>query len=125
MYSYRPSKVSTQNLWLMEEPGEVDPIPVDVKGRKQEPELDTLKNILDAFNKRFGDIERTDKDKVRKILTEQLPAEMKADKEMMDTVRYSDKQNAKITSDKKLVESLSKLNKESAAGEDENMKALI
>ncbi len=104
MDSYRPSKESTQNIDLTEDPGEIDPIPVDVKGGKQEPELDTLENILDAFNKRFGDIEWTDKDKVRKILTEQLPTEMKADKEMMDTVKYSDKQNAKITSDKKLEE---------------------
>ena len=45
-----------------------------------------------------------DKDKVRKILTEQLPAEMKAHKETMEAVKFSDKQNAKITSDKKLEE---------------------
>ncbi|MCD4665957.1 MAG: type I restriction endonuclease subunit R, partial [Bacteroidales bacterium] len=104
MDSYRPSKQSTQNISLVAEPGEVNPIPVDVGGGQSEPELDTLENILSVFNQRFGDIDWTDKDKVRKILTEQLPAEMKADKEMMDAVKYSDKQNAKITSDKKLEE---------------------
>lgn len=75
-----------------------------LKAEKPEPELDTLENILSIFNQKFGDIEWSDKDKVRKILTEQLPAEMKAHKETMDAVKHSDKQNAKITSDKKLEE---------------------
>jgi len=104
MDSYRPSKIKTENITLKEEPGEVNPIPVGVVGGETEPDLDTLENILSAFNQRFGDIEWTDKDKVRKILTEQLPAEMKANKEIMDAVKYSDKQNAKISSDKKLEE---------------------
>jgi len=104
MDSYRPSKVKTEDITLQESPGEVNPIPVGVGGGAPEPELDTLENILNAFNQRFGDIEWTDKDKVRKILTEQLPAEMKANKEIMDAVKYSDKQNAKISSDKKLEE---------------------
>ncbi|RLD88256.1 MAG: type I restriction endonuclease subunit R [Bacteroidetes bacterium] len=104
MDSYRPSKIKTEDISLAAEPGEVNPIPVGVGGGEPEPELDTLENILSAFNQRFGDIEWTDKDKVRKILTEQLPAEMKADKEIMDAVKYSDKQNAKISSDKKLEE---------------------
>lgn len=104
MDSYRPSKERTQDIDLVAEPGEVCPIPVNVRGGKPEPELDTLENILSAFNQRFGDIDWSDKDKVRKILTEQLPNEMKANKEIMDAVKYSDKQNAKITSDKKLEE---------------------
>ena len=104
MDSYRPSKERTQNIDLVADPGEVSPIPVNVRGGKPEPELDTLENILSVFNQRFGDIDWSNKDKVRKILTEQLPNEMKANKEIMDAVKYSDKQNAKITSDKKLEE---------------------
>ncbi len=104
MDSYRPSKEETQNISLVAEPGEVYPIPVEVGGGQAEPELDTLENILSLFNQRFGDIEWSDKDKVRKILTEQLPAEMKANKEIMDAVKHSDRQNAKISSDKKLEE---------------------
>jgi len=98
------SKESTQNISLAAEPGEVDPIPVDVKGGRSEPELDTLENILSAFNQRFGDIEWSDKDKVRQILTKQLPDEMKANKDIMDAIQHSDKQNAKISSDRKLEE---------------------
>ena len=104
MDSYRPSKETTQNISLVEEPGEVAAIPVDVRGGQQDPDLDTLENILSAFNQRFGDIEWSDKDKVRQILTKQLPEEMKASKDIMDAVKYSDKQNAKISSDKKLEE---------------------
>ncbi|MBU1097313.1 MAG: DEAD/DEAH box helicase family protein [Bacteroidetes bacterium] len=104
MDSYRPSKETTQSIVLEPEPGEVAPIPVDVGGGQPEAELDTLENILSAFNQRFGDIEWSDKDKVRQILTKQLPNEMKANKDIMDAVKYSDKQNAKISSDKKLEE---------------------
>jgi type I restriction enzyme R subunit len=104
MDSYRPSKVSTQDIALEPEPGTVAPIPVGVGSGQEEPDMDTLENIINAFNHRFGDIEWSDKDKVRQILTKQLPDEMKANKDVMDAVKYSDKQNAKISSDKKLEE---------------------
>jgi type I restriction enzyme R subunit len=105
MDSYRPSKQGTENISLVADPGYVAPIPVTVGGVKSQPELDSLENILKAFNQRFGDIDWTDKDKVNKFLTEQLPAEMKADKKVMDAITTSpDKQNARISSDKKVEE---------------------
>ena len=105
MESYRPSKQGTETISLLAEDGYVNPIPVGVGGGKSEPELDTLENILKAFNQRFGDIDWTDRDKVNQFLTEQLPAEMKADKKVMDAITTSpDKQNAKISSDKKVDE---------------------
>lgn len=102
MDSYRPSKETTQNIVLEPEPGEVAPIPVDVRGGAQEPELDTLENILSAFNQRFGTDDWREEDRV--ILSKQLPDAMRANKDIMDAVKYSDKQNAKISSDKKLEE---------------------
>ncbi|MCU0440469.1 MAG: type I restriction endonuclease [Raineya sp.] len=105
MDSYFPAKQETSKILLEAEEGYVTPIPVGVSGGKSEPELDTLENILNAFNHRFGDIDWSDKDKVNKFLTEQLPAEIKADKKVMDTITTSpDKQNAKISSDKKVEE---------------------
>jgi type I restriction enzyme R subunit len=105
MDSYRPSKQKTENIVLEPEEGYVAPIPVGVGGGKSEPELDTLENILNAFNQRFGDIDWTDKDKVNEILTQQIPADMKADAKVMDSIITSpDKQNAKISSDKKVEE---------------------
>ena len=105
MDSYRPAKQGTENIVMEDTPGYVTPIPVGVGGGKSDPELDTLENILNAFNQRFGDIEWTDKDKVDEILTKQIPADMKADSKIMDAITTSpDKQNAKISSDKKLDE---------------------
>lgn len=105
MDSYRPSKQGTEKISLVEDPGILDPIPVGVAGGKPEPEFDTLENIIKTFNHRFGDIDWTDRDKVNKILTEQIPADMKADAKVMDAIVTSpDRQNAKISSDKKLEE---------------------
>jgi len=105
MDSYRPAKQGTEKITMHEDPGYVAPIPVGVGGGKSEPELDTLENILNAFNQRFGDIDWTDKDKVNEILTQQIPADMKADSKIMDAITTSpDKQNAKISSDKKVDE---------------------
>jgi type I restriction enzyme, R subunit len=105
MDSYRPSKQGTEKITLAEEAGVVNPIPVDVSSGKPEAELDTLENILKSFNQRFGDIDWTNKDKVNQILTQQIPADMKADLKVIDAITTSpDRQNAKISSDKKLEE---------------------
>ncbi len=109
MGSYRPAKQGTERITLVDDIGVVNPIPVDVRGGKPEPDLDTLENILNVFNQRFGDIDWTDKDKVNKILTEQIPADMKADAKIMKGISNSpDKQNAKISSDKKLSDLMQK-----------------
>lgn len=99
MESYRTSKETTQDIQLAAEPGEVESIPVIVRGGLNEPDLDTLENILSDFNHRFGDIEWQEKDKASRFLAEQLPNEMKANKEIMDAVKFSGNQNAKISSD--------------------------
>ena len=57
MDSYRPAKQETGNILMEDDPGFVTPIPVAVGGGKSEPELDTLENILNVFNQRFGDID--------------------------------------------------------------------
>lgn len=103
MDSYRPSQISTTKIELDTTPGEVEPIPVGVGGGKGELELDTLENILQVFNQRFGDIEWTDKDKVNKFLTEQLPAEMRANADLIERMKASpDRQNAKGQTDKEV-----------------------
>ena len=103
MDSYRPTKQTTEKIGLVDTPGIVKPIPVGVGGGKAKPDLDTLENIISAFNERFGDINWTDKDKVRKFLIEDLPEQMRANLELMNTIIGSpDKQNAKISSDNKV-----------------------
>ena len=105
MDSYRPEKQNTTpiSINLDDNPGFVNPIPVEVGGTSIDHEFDTLENIINAFNQRFGDIDWTNKDKVNEILIQQIPADMKADAQIMDAIRTSpDKQNAKISSDKKV-----------------------
>jgi type I restriction enzyme R subunit len=102
MESYRPIKEGTNEIKLADDKGTIDPIPVKLGGGAKDSEFDTLENIIKTFNQRFGDIDWSDKDKVHKILTEQLPAEMQADTEIINAIKYSDRQNAKITSDNKI-----------------------
>ncbi len=103
MESYRPLRQGTDKIDLTDDTGTVAPIPVGVGGGKPEPELDTLENIIEAFNNRFGDIDWTNKDKANEILSQSIPEDMKKDAAMMSAIMTSpDKQNAKISSDKKL-----------------------
>jgi type I restriction enzyme, R subunit len=48
-------------------------------GRKPEPELDRLSNILKTFNDQFGNIPWTDADRVHKLITEDIPSRVAAD----------------------------------------------
>ena len=104
MESYRVSRQGTENIALEEGDSEVPPLPVVESGQQRDPELDSLENIIETFNQRFGKIEWEDSDKVRKILTEDIPKELKANSDTMQTIQSSDPQNAKIASDKKLAE---------------------
>ncbi len=104
MDSYRLSHDKKTDIGLSSEDGEVDPISVDASGGKGEDEKDTLESILKAFNDRFGDIDWADPDKVNEILTKSIPESLQADSGMLNTMKNSDRQNAKIALDKKLQE---------------------
>lgn len=67
-----------------------------------QPELDLLSNILKAFNDQFGNIEWKDADKIRKVITEEIPEKVAADKAYQNAIKNSDKQNARIEHDKAL-----------------------
>ena len=54
-------------------------MPTSGGGRKPEPELDRLSNILKTFNDQFGNIPWTDADRVHKLITEDIPAKVAAD----------------------------------------------
>ncbi len=67
-----------------------------------EPELDRLSNILHSFNEQFGNIDWKDGDKIRKVISEEIPAKVSADKAYQNAMKYSDKQNARIEHDSAL-----------------------
>ena len=71
-------------------------------GGKPEPELDRLTNIVKAFNDQWGNIPWKDADKMRQVITEDIPAKVAADKAYQNAMKNSDKQNARIEHDKAL-----------------------
>ncbi|NDC35791.1 MAG: type I restriction endonuclease subunit R, partial [Synechococcaceae bacterium WB9_2_112] len=54
MDSYRAEKQAAMKIALADEDAEIEPVPTDAGGRKPEPEIDRLSNILQAFNDQFG-----------------------------------------------------------------------
>ena len=103
MDSYRVEKQASMRIALPDADAEIEPIPTAGGGHKPEPELDRLSNIIKAFNDQFGNIPWTDADRVRKLITEEIPARVAADSAYQNARKFSDKQNARIEHDKALV----------------------
>lgn len=99
--SYRLSRVTTDDIKL-QGGGELDSTPPIMRGAKPDNEFDQLEAIINDFNTRYGINNWTENDKVKKFLFDQLPADLAKDEATVNAVRNSDKQNAKITSDKKV-----------------------
>jgi len=102
MDSYRAEKKAAVKIQLPDQDAEIEPIPTDAHGGRAEPELDRLSSILKSFNDQFGNIKWTDNDRVRKLVTEEIPAKVAADKAYQNAKKNSDKQNARIEHDKAL-----------------------
>ena len=102
MDSYRVEKQAAVKIQLPDADAEIDPVPADGGGRKPEPELDRLSNILKTFNDQFGNIPWTDADRVHKLITEDIPNRVAADTAYQNAKKNSDKQNARIEHDKAL-----------------------
>ena len=102
MDSYRVEKKAAMQIQLLDEDAEIEPVPTEGGGRKTEPELDRLSNIIRTFNDQFGNIPWTDADRVHKLITEDIPARVAADTAYQNAQKNSDKQNARIEHDKAL-----------------------
>lgn len=102
MDSYRVEKQAAVKIILADEDGEIEPVPADGGGMKVEPELERLSEILKMFNDQFGNIQWSDKDRIQRIITEELPVKLKADVAYQNAQLNSDKQNARIEHDKAL-----------------------
>ncbi len=102
MDSYRAEKKAVQRIQLPDTDAEIEPVPTSGGGRKPEPALDRLSNIIKAFNDQFGNIPWSDADRVHKLITEDIPSRVAADTAFQNAKKNSDKQNAKIEHDKAL-----------------------
>ena len=103
MDSYRVEKQAAIRIQLPDADAEIEPVPTTGGGQTPEPELDRLSNILKTFNDQFGNIPWTDADRVHKLITEDIPNRVAADKAYQNARKNSDRQNARIEHDKALV----------------------
>lgn len=99
--SYRVEAQTTIAIQLNDDNAEIDPVPAGYAGGKQEPELDPLTSILQTFNETFGNIAWVDADRVRRKVAE-IPAMVSQDEKYQNAMKNSDKQNARIESDRVL-----------------------
>ena len=89
------------SVQLQDEETEVAPVPTSGIGGKQSPELDYLSQILSFFNGLFGAVEWKDADNVRRQVAE-IPRMVSNDAKYQNAMKNSDKQNARIESERAL-----------------------
>lgn len=102
MDSYRVEVRTTLDIALADEDGAVDPIPIGGSGGHPETVLEILSNIIKTFNDQFGNIDWKFKDKIEKVITEEIPEKVNEDRAYNNARLYSDRQNARIEHDKAL-----------------------
>ncbi|QNO15919.1 type I restriction endonuclease subunit R [Alkalicella caledoniensis] len=100
--SYRAEIKQTMSIILEEEPEYgVGPVPTSTGGGTQEPEMDLLSNILQSFHDMWGNIDWKDEDQVKRHIAG-IPAAVAKDVAYQNAMRNSDKQNARIESERAL-----------------------
>ena len=97
MDSYRLQLEATTNI-AMEQGDDLQPIPTEMRGGVNDPEIDKLSHILQTFNDQYG-TEFEDADKVRQM-AENIAQDVAKNDELINSIKFSDEQNARITSDK-------------------------
>ena len=100
MDSYRVEKQAVQSISLDDTDAEIDPVAAGGGGQKPEPELDLLSNILREFNDLFGNVDWKDKDRIERVISQELPNKIAQDPAYRNAMENSDEQNARIESDK-------------------------
>ncbi len=78
MDSYRAEKKQAMKIAVSDEDAEIDPFSVGGGGRKPEPDLDRLSNILKAFNEQLGTL-FTDADRIFTRIKEEIAPLVAAD----------------------------------------------
>ncbi|NMA19906.1 MAG: type I restriction endonuclease subunit R, partial [Lentisphaerae bacterium] len=99
MDSYRVEVKTARTISLADQDAEINPVPTSGGGRNPEPEIDQLSNIIKAFNDQFGNIEWKDADKIRKVITEEIPAKVSADTAYQNAMKNNDSKTARIEHD--------------------------
>ena len=104
MESYRMEKQAMQKIMLADEDAEIEPLPTSQGGRRPEPDMDRLSNIIGQFNDLFGDIRWEDSDHVVELITETIPGRVAADAAYRNAREHSDAENTRVEFDKALTQ---------------------
>ena len=102
MDSYRVEKRAMQKIMLEDEDAEILPVPGVGGGGKGELEVDRLSVIIAEFNDLFGGIDWADEDRVRQMITVDIPGMVAEDTAFRNARENSDRENARIEHDKAL-----------------------
>ena len=97
--SYRSEMKETIRIELIDSDAEIGPVPATGSSGEPDPQMQRLSEIIESFNDLFSTIPWQDKDKVRKVVTEEIPSMVAADKAYQNAMKGSDKQNARIEHD--------------------------
>jgi type I restriction enzyme R subunit len=109
MDSYRVEARSALSIALSDEEAEIGAVPTEGGGYATEPELDRLSNIVRDFNDRFGGIEWKDRDKIERVIAEELPARVSQDKAYQNAIENSGRENARLEHDRALERAVTEL----------------
>lgn len=99
--SYRVEARDSMSLVLDDADAEIGPVPAGRVGGIVEPEMDLLSSILSSFNDLFGNIDWNDADNVRRQILE-IPGMVTKDERYINAMKNSDKQNARMESERAL-----------------------
>jgi type I restriction enzyme R subunit len=102
MDSYRAEVQQSMKLTLPDADAEIGPVPTSDGGQVAEPHVDYLSNIIKSFNDRFGNIDWEDKDRIRRVITDELPAKVRADRAYRNAMKNSSKSAARLEHDRAL-----------------------
>lgn len=113
MDSYRAEKKATMAIALPDADAEIEPWSQSGGGRKPEPEMDKLSNIVKQFNDQFGGL-FADAKRMEERITGEIPKKVAADEKYQNAKKNSDRQNARIEHDKALKRVITALFKDDA-----------
>lgn len=99
--SYRLEAKESMSIKLVDADTEVPPVPAGSAGHIVNPEMDRLSIILNDFNDMFGNISWNDADNIRRQILE-IPEMVAKDECYQNAMKNSDKQNARIESERAL-----------------------
>lgn len=99
MDTYRIEVRKARQIELEDDGHEIQPVPISPGGGRPDARMERLSAILKTFNEQFGDFEWTDADRVRRLITEEIPARVAEDPAYRHAKASGDRQNARIEHD--------------------------